>query len=423
MKDMLKENYPKFLKSLNEPEVKGIFVNENKIKLEDFLKIVDFNVEKIEYVKTGFYVDNEKKGKHPLHHAGAFYIQDPSAMFTVNAHNFKGNENVLDMCAAPGGKTVQIANLVPNGVVVANEINRARSEILYSNVERLGLKNVIIANDTPKNLAQAYANSFDVCLVDAPCSGEGMFRRGQLVIDEWNENLPQMCAVRQLEILENANECLKQNGFLIYSTCTYSYEENEGVIKNFLAKHNYKLINISAPFMRGIGLKEAVRIYPFQNKGEGQFVALLQKNEENLHLSAPNLKLKRNFLAEKFVEDNTNVKLNIYDYKNFTYNIIDENFIKRDVNYISLGVRVAAVKNKLVVPHHNLFSAFGKNFIRTINLDFHSPKVIKYLRGETLEDQKTDGYGAILINNCPLGGYKISASKFKNCYPKGLRNC
>ena len=238
MQNILGRDYEKFLSSLNEREVKSIFVNNNKISVKNFKNVVNFSISPINYEKNGFYVDNEKRGKHPLHHAGAFYIQEPSAMFTVNAYKFRGNEKVLDMCAAPGGKTIQIANRLNGGVLVSNEINAARCKVLYSNVERMGLKNVIITNDLPKNLAKAYANTFDVCLVDAPCSGEGMFRRGEDVVSEWNENLPKMCSVRQLEILESANKCLKQHGTLIYSTCTYSYEENEGVITEFLKRHN-----------------------------------------------------------------------------------------------------------------------------------------------------------------------------------------
>ena len=188
MKVLLKDEFDSFYESLQQPPQKAIYVNANKIALEKFKNVVDFSIEQIPYEKNGFYVDNEKRGRHALHHAGAFYIQEPSAMFTVNSHNFKGNEKVLDMCASPGGKTIQIANRIPNGVLVSNEFVKSRSSVLYSNVERMGLKNVIITNESPSNLATAYANTFDVCLVDAPCSGEGMFRRGEDVSNQWNEN-------------------------------------------------------------------------------------------------------------------------------------------------------------------------------------------------------------------------------------------
>ena len=230
MRKILGDEFEDFVKALNDPIQKSIYINENKISVDKFKELVDFSLEQIPYEKAGFYVDYEKKGRHPLHHAGAFYMQEPSAMFTVNAIKFKGDEKVLDMCAAPGGKSIQIANRIPNGVLVSNEIVKNRAEILFSNIERMGLKNVIISNDTPENVASAYGDTFDVVVVDAPCSGEGMFRRGEDVTDEWYPEINDMCAKRQLEILNEADKTLKSGGKLIYSTCTYSEIENEGVM-------------------------------------------------------------------------------------------------------------------------------------------------------------------------------------------------
>ena len=421
MRGILGEKYDSFLSSLNEPEQKGIFVNNHKISTENFKKIVDFSVSPIAYEKSGFYIDNLKLGKHPLHCAGAFYVQDPSAMFTVNSLNFKGNEVVLDLCASPGGKSIQIANRIPNGVLVSNEIIKSRAQILYSNIERMGLDNVIIMNDDPKNIATAYANEIDVCLVDAPCSGEGMFRRGEDVVKEWNENLPNMCSVRQLEILEQANTCLKENGYLIYSTCTYSLEENENVISKFLSRHDYELINIDFPFSRGVDMPEAVRLYPHEVKGEGQFVALLKKKEKNNFVSKSHLFLKKNEKFEEFLKNFLNFQPIIYDYKDFSYIVKDSYLIKKDVNYLSIGVRVGQDRKKYFDLNHYLFSSFGSKFNKQINLDFSDARVKKYLRGETLDIIGSDGYGALLISGCALGGYKISDGKFKNLYPKGLR--
>ena len=422
MKEILKEDYDDFLESLNENEQKGIYVNNYKISTERFKKIVDFPVCPIDYEKSGFYIDNSKKGRHPLHHVGAFYIQDPSAMFTVNAHNFRGDETVLDMCASPGGKSIQIANRIPNGILISNEIVKSRAQILYSNIERMGLDNVIISNDDTNKLAAAYANEIDVCLVDAPCSGEGMFRRGDEYIKEWNENLPKMCAVRQLEILENANKCLKENGYLIYSTCTYSIEENENVIHAFMSKHKYELINIEYPFSRGIGLDETVRLYPHKVKGEGQFVALLKKLEKNKFDANRPINLKENANFEKFLTKYTKLKNKVYDYKEYSYIVKNENLIKKDLNYISIGVRVGMDKKKYLEPNHFLFSAFGKEFYRQINFDFKDENISRYLKGEALNINLEDGYGALLVSDCSLGGFKISDGKFKNLYPKGLRN-
>jgi len=292
MRQLLGEEFEDFNKSLSLPSQKSLYVNESKISIEKFKDIVDFSIEPIWYEKAGFYIDDTKRGRHPLHHAGAFYLQEPSSMFTVNAYKFKGNEKVLDMCAAPGGKSIQIANRIPNGVLVSNEFVSSRSQVLFSNIERMGLKNVIITNDKPANLANAYENVFDVCLVDAPCSGEGMFRKSDDVITHWNSNLPSMCAVRQKEILISADKTLKQGGVLIYSTCTYSLEENEEIV-NWLKKElNYEIVNIKADLPRGIDLPQTVRLYPHKVKGEGQFVAVLIKKSENNAVSSKKFTFK-----------------------------------------------------------------------------------------------------------------------------------
>lgn len=424
MKNLLGNEYDAFCASLQEEEQKAIYVNPNKINVNSFKKIVDFECKPIPYERCGFYVDNSKKGRHPLHHAGAFYIQDPSAMFTANAYKFKGDEYVLDMCAAPGGKSIQLANKVPNGLVVSNEIVTTRAKVLYSNIERMGLRNVIVTNNKPEEISRAYSNCFDVCLVDAPCSGEGMFRRGEQVVDEWNENLPSMCAKRQKEILIEADKSLKQGGVLIYSTCTYSLEENEDVV-NWLAKNfNYELINIDNSYKlpRGYNMPEAVRMYPHKVKGEGQFIAVLRKLSENEYYSAKTIKLKEDKLADSFIKENIEEEIKAYKFNNTIYYVKDLDMIKSDVNYISLGVKVGEINKDRFEPDHYLFSAFGKQFKRKINLGLNSLEVQKYLHGDTIEADFKSGFGAILVENCPLGGFKMADGKFKNHYPKGLRN-
>lgn len=424
MKSILKEDFDDFITSLNQPQIKSIYVNENKIELNKFVEKIDFKIEQIPYEKYGFYVEEGVKGRHALHHAGAFYFQEPSAMFTVNAYDFRGDEKVLDMCSAPGGKSIQIANRLKSGVLVSNEINRSRCEILNSNIERMGLKNVIISNEKPENLARAYQGCFDVCLVDAPCSGEGMFRKGEDMINSWNPGLNQLCASRQLQILDSADKVLKQNGILIYSTCTYSIEENENVVLSFIKKYNYRLINISNGNInvRGIDMPEAVRLYPHRQKGEGQFVAVMQKNSKTEENYGNNLKLKTSQIAKKFVQDTIGKDFNCYEYGNFVYNVPCLSMIKKNINYMSIGVRIGEIKNKRFEPHHNFFSAYGCEFFHKINFDFNDEKVKKYLKGETFEIGLQDGFGAFLIENCPAGGFKVSKGQFKNYYPKGLRN-
>ena len=286
----------------------------------------------------------------------------------------------------------------------------------------MGLKNVVITNDTPEHVSSAYANCFDVVLVDAPCSGEGMFRKGEDMVNSWNPSLNDMCAARQLEILEQANKALKNNGVLIYSTCTYSKKENEDVVIKFMQEHNYKLLNIEADLPRGIDLPETVRLYPHKVRGEGQFVAVLKKQEENNLLPNSRLKLQTHRKSEEFLKNEFNLNFSAYEYKNFSYFIMDSNMIKRDVNYVSLGVKLFDISTKDIAPFHNLFTAFGGVMKYKICLDFLDVNTQKYLRGETLETALNDGYGAVLINNCAVGGFKASKGKFKNYYPKGLRN-
>lgn len=422
MKQLLGDNFDAFLDSLNCPITKSIYVNENKISIDKLKSIINFPIEQIPYEKAGFYVDNVKFGRHPLHHAGAFYMQEPSAMFTINSIKFNGDEKVLDMCAAPGGKTIQIANRIPNGVLVSNEIVKSRSEILFSNIERMGIKNVIIANDTPENIGKAYGDCFDVCVVDAPCSGEGMFRRGEDVSNQWNENLEVMCAKRQLEILYNADKTLKQGGKLIYSTCTYSKKENEDVVLEFLRTHDYELINIDYSFSRGVGLKEAVRLYPHENKGEGQFVAVMIKKQPNDNSCFSGLKLTNSKITNDFIKNQINLNFECVEYKNQMYVTPCKELVKKHVNYVSIGVRLGKIESNRFVPHHNLFTAFGNDFKIKLNLNFNDERVSKYLKGDTFEVELSDGYGALIVDGCSLGGFKISQGKLKNYYPKGLRN-
>ena len=422
MKRILGVEYADFEQSLKNSSQKSLYVNENKVSIEIFKEIVDFSIEQIPYEKAGFFIDDEKRGRHPLHHTGAFYLQEPSAMFTINAHKFKGNEKVLDMCAAPGGKSIQIANRIPNGVLVSNEIVSARSQILFSNIERMGLKNLIITNEKPENLAKAYEDCFDVCLVDAPCSGEGMFRKAEDVITHWNKNLPEMCAQRQKEILIAADKILKCGGTLIYSTCTYSVEENEDVVRWLQSELGYKLCNIEADLPRGIGMPEAVRLYPHKVKGEGQFVAVLIKKLQNNAINSKNLRLNRDKMAEKFIFNVTGKEKEVYEYNKYSYIIPDLNLIKKNVNYISLGVRVGQNLKSRFEPYHNLFMAYKDDFDLKLNFDHNSQEIQSYIKGDILEVSLKDGYGVMCASNCALGGFKISQGKFKNLYPKGLRN-
>ena len=241
-------------------------------------------------------------------------------------------------------------------------------------------------------------------------------------MDSWNFNLPTLCAKRQLDILNEADKALKQGGKLIYSTCTYEYVENEGVIQNFLKSHNYKLINIDYPFARGIDLPQAVRLYPHQTKGEGQFVCVMQKLDQNNLFSQGALKLSSSKTADAFLKQTmSNPPIN-YIYKDNIYYIKQPSAIKKGVNYLSVGVNLGRVEKDRFLPDHYLFSSFGNQFFNQLNLELNDPRVKKYLLGEQIDSPIKDGFGVVKVCSCPLGGFKIAAGEFKNYYPKGLRN-
>ena len=294
MEALLGEDFKEYEKALSEAPVRAFRVNTDKISTEDFSKINIFSTEKIPYVENGFYLNYDKIGNHPYHHAGMIYVQEPGAMAPAECVEIEKDWNILDMCAAPGGKSTQLKNkLGAYGVLVSNEIIPSRCKILTGNIERLGLRNTVTTCMDTKKLAKAFPDTFDLIMVDAPCSGEGMFRKEEIAIDEWSEENVKMCAERQKEILENAAICLKDGGYIIYATCTFSLDENEMTVDAFLKEHpEFELVKArdevientsDGIFFDGCQTESihlARRFYPHKSKGEGQFMAVLHNKNE-----------------------------------------------------------------------------------------------------------------------------------------------
>lgn len=360
-------------------------------------------------------------GSLPEHHSGAIYMQDPSAMATVAAVKVERGMRVLDSCAAPGGKTGQLAALVgEHGMVVANEYDAHRSRILQGNVERLGLKNTVVLNLDTKYLAQAYPDLFDLVVCDAPCSGEGMFRKNDRAIDEWSLQNVQMCAERQREILANVVKCVKRGGRLLYSTCTFAVEENEQNVAWLLENYpDFELIEVSEEIKRitadGIMLdgcdydmKKARRFYPHVSAGEGQFIALFSrcddcvlncleaknspkshekcgKNREKVNKVARNKQeIELIELGKRFLDENVEGEL-VGELRVMG----DKLWLCPDVELTAFGVVAAGVcvgegQKGRFVPHHQLFSAYGCQFKRQFRMGNKSAFAINYLYGEEL---------------------------------------
>lgn len=290
MKAILGEEYEKFEASYSEVPVRSFRVNTNKISEENFEKINLFGGKKIPYAENGFYFSCDGIGNHPYHHAGMIYIQEPSAMAPVASVDIQPDWNILDLCASPGGKSTQAATQNPDGVLVSNEIIPSRCKTLTGNIERMGFRNVITTCADAKKIASLYGEVFDLVIVDAPCSGEGMFRKDENAQNEWSVENVLHCAERQREILDEIKTTVKPGGLLLYSTCTFSLEENEKNVDWFLNENdNYELIDVKDCVKKyttdGImfdGCKEknisrCRRFYPHVAKGEGQFVALMRK--------------------------------------------------------------------------------------------------------------------------------------------------
>lgn len=239
MKDMLKEDYDAFLKSYENEKYQALRVNPLKAKDAAVEEKAPFSLTKVPWAAHGFYYDSaDQPGKHPYHEAGVYYIQEPSAMAPAEYLEAKPGERILDLCAAPGGKSTQIgAALNGEGLLISNEIHPARAKILSENIERMGIRNAIVTNETPEHLSEIFVEYFDRILVDAPCSGEGMFRKNEDAMTEWSKENVTLCAERQDGILSHAASMLRPGGRLVYSTCTFAPEENEGSISRFLEKH------------------------------------------------------------------------------------------------------------------------------------------------------------------------------------------
>ena len=435
------EEYLAFLAALEEPAERALRVNTLKTTAAQLLPLLPFSVSPLPFAKHAYLAPSDKVGALPAHHAGMFYMQDPGAISTVAAVTVSPTARVLDLCAAPGGKSTQLAALLnENGVLVSNEYVPARCRILQGNIERTGAKNTVVTNLPSDAVADFYGTYFDLVVVDAPCSGEGMFRKYEVASEEWSEENVALCAARQREILENAARCVAPGGQLLYSTCTFSLEENEQNVAWFLDTHpDFSLIPVAAAVVastadgmsvNGRELSCCRRFYPHISKGEGQFLALMHRAAE-----APNTAPHKS-AAVSLTKAESAAALDLLS--DTLEAIPDKALVRlRDSIYLcpdlplprngifAAGVCIGTLKNGRIEPHHQLYSAYGANFKKKLALSADDPRVTKYLLGEEIDAPELaagkNGYAAVLYRGAPLGGGKHVAGRLKNHYPKGLR--
>ena len=431
------DGFSRYAASFEEPAVRAFRVNTEKISPDEFEKIDPFSSEKIPYVETGYYLNYDKVGNHPYHHAGMIYVQDPGAMATAECVEVQPDWWVLDMCAAPGGKSSQLRNkLGENGILISNEIIPSRCKILTGNVERLGFRNTATTCMDPSRVAKVFPETFDLVMVDAPCSGEGMFRKDDTAIREWSVDNVLHCAQRQAGILEHTATVLKPGGYLVYATCTFSLEENEMVVDGFLQAHpDFELVPVKEAVRAhtddGIAfdgchcqnLQDARRFYPHKSRGEGQFMAVLHDTRPALpRQPAPKKAAKPDPVVVSFLND----VLTHYDPQHLAmYNgnpvyVTPELVLDKGVAF-SCGVTIGEIRKNYIQPHHQFFMAMGSQFKRQIELAPDSEELERYLHGEEISVDCDNGWAVITTQGCTVGGVKVVSGRAKNHYPKGLR--
>ncbi len=422
MKMILGKDCDLYEQCMEKEAFRGIAVNRLKADKEQILSELPFVAEPVPFYEAGYYIPCDEKGvgNMPLHLGGAFYVQEPSAMSAVTLLDVQQGEKVLDLCAAPGGKSAQIAScLNGTGLIWSNEVVRNRAQILLSNFERMGIAKGVVSSCYPEVLCKRLEGYFDKVLVDAPCSGEGMFRKNPEAVKEWSREHVLSCAERQLSILRSAAGALKKGGVLVYSTCTFSYEENEGVIQKFLSENeDFEMCEIGEHFGRKTVLPCAVRITPIEG-GEGHFAAKLRKKGESV--SDAYSKPVKNDVPKALSEIFEQVPQGVYTTAGEKLYIMPENLPDiKGLGVIRAGVLAGEFKKNRFEPAHALFMSAKPEHIRRV-LELDDKTVKEFLSGMEIESDGDNGYTAVTCHHIVIGFGKTSNGRLKNKYPKGLR--
>ena len=449
-----------FYDSFDKEPLKGIRFSRSKISSKEqekaLLSDMNEDITPVSWCDGGYYVNNEPGGKDPLYHAGVYYPQEPSAMLPAQVMAAKPGEIVLDLCAAPGGKACRLGeDMRGQGILVANEISFERSKALLRNIERSGIEGLVILNETPENIADRLPLFFDKILIDAPCSGEGMFRRDKGATKSYMNYGPKVCVPLQESILEAADKCLKEGGSIVYSTCTFCVDEDEGQIASFISRHPEYHVK-AHPEIEGVThagedsiLPGSMRIWPHLSEGDGHFCVHLIKGEEKDLRSAEEYLIRdvvgsknknaeaalsvldevlseggrKELLTGRFVSHGTGLFKMTFDEKIF-----------KGLKVVKTGLYVGDLKplksgKKVFEPSNSIALTLGKDAIRDdsyLSLGRDDDRLTKYLRGETISILPDDGLkasGTIIvgIGSFPLGFAKINGQTAKNMYPKAWR--
>lgn len=451
MKEQLGDRYEAFVSVYDRERTYGLRYNPLKMDREDFLREIPFVLREVPWAEEGFYYEaSEQPGRHVLHEAGAFYIQEPSAMAVVEILGPKPGERILDLCAAPGGKSTQIAGRMRGqGLLVSNEIIPSRAGILSRNIERLGIANCVVCREKPERLAEKFTFFFDRVLVDAPCSGEGMFRKDDTAIAEWSSENVAMCAARQRDILEHAARMVCPGGVLVYSTCTFSVQENEDVIVDFVEKHSDFVIEEATLCGVESGSGMTVRLWPHLIEGEGHFAAKLRRADGarqtdfrtiaeepagKKNRAKRNVKengktpgeLCKSFLCEelgltKSGEEKLFKEHVLYNFGDVMYLIPEEMIPLNGLQVERPGLQIGVCEKDRLKPSHALALFLHPEDVSK-HYEMTPEQAAHYLHGETLSvESGLKGWYLMCVQGCSIGFGKATGGQMKNHYPKGLR--
>ncbi len=419
IENQLGEEYPTFLQSLERPRAVALRLNP----LKGEAPMLPFTLDRVPWEEQGYYYDPESRpGLHPYHDAGVYYLQEASAMSAVALLDPQPGERVCDLCAAPGGKSTQIAGrMLGEGFLLCNEIHPKRAQILARNIERFGVANAMVTNEHPARLAEKYPGFFDRVLVDAPCSGEGMFRKEEAAVTDWSQETVEMCARRQREILQSAAALLASGGRLVYSTCTFAPEENEQTVESFLGEHpEFEREPVEAPWFTPVGVG-MYRLWPHKLLGEGHFVAVLRKREGKEE-ETPLVKGEK--LPAQWMEFAREQGIDLPSGKAVSFGqslywAPEELPDIRGIKVLRPGLELGELKKGRFEPAHAL-ALWLKTAARTEDLLPESAALQAYLRGEVVESQNR-GWTLVRVDTFSIGWGKGDGKVLKNHYPKGLR--
>ena len=403
-----------------------------------------YDLQPVPWIDNAFeYEDSVSPAKHPYYFAGMYYLQEPSAMTPANLLPIEPGDKVLDLCAAPGGKATELgAKLNHTGLLVANDISNSRAKALLKNIELFGIPNVLVTSEPPEKLAGKFPAFFDKILIDAPCSGEGMFRKDEVAQEEWSLENVRICADRQADILEEAATMLKPGGRIVYSTCTFAPEENEQAIGAFIESHpEFKIESMKAyegfkPGRRewsnseAEGIEETYRLWPHYIHGEGHYVAVLRKTE-NAEFKEPKRQYVKPLNDKKKIQEFLMfakvalVEVPKGDYVLFgdqLYIVPEEMLTFDKLKVVRAGWHLGTMKKNRFEPSHALALSLSPQDVKhSISFAADSDEIRAYLRGETIPFEGEKGWYLICVDGYSLGWAKLANNMLKNHYPKGLR--